>query len=96
MTDIVWTDPAVSDLNALRDYISRDSPYYANSFISEIFSSVERLARFPKSGREVPEIHDGNTREIFVGNYRVIYDISGSTVRILTVLHMARYLRDPR
>ncbi|MGD1018207.1 MAG: type II toxin-antitoxin system RelE/ParE family toxin [Verrucomicrobiia bacterium] len=54
-------------------------------------STVSRNS--PRSGRAVPEEDDPNTREVIVGNYRVIYDISGSTVRILTVLHGARLYR---
>ncbi len=28
---IKWTDPAVASLKAIRDYISRDSEYYARA-----------------------------------------------------------------
>lgn len=85
MIRIVWTEPAISDLDSLYAYIARDSEVYADAVITEIFDSVDRLICFPLSGRIVPEIDDGNTREIVVGNYT-----SGSTVRILSVLHAAR------
>ena len=90
MTRIVWTEPAVSDLDSIHAYIARDAGAYADAVIFDIFESVDRLAHFPRSGRVVPELHDDNTREIIVGNYRVIYDASGDIVRILTVLHGAR------
>ena len=87
---IVWTEPAVTDLEAIRTYIARDAETYANAVIFDIFEATDRLERFPESGRVVPELDDSQTREIIVGNYRVIYDISGDVVRILTVLHGAR------
>ncbi len=96
MTEIVWTTPAISDLHALREYIARDSEYYADGVVADIFDAVDRLALFPKFGRRVPEIDDDSVREVLVGNYRIMYDISGSVVRVLTVLHMSRQFKDPR
>ena len=31
--NIVWTDPAILDLESIRDYIGRDSEYYAARFV---------------------------------------------------------------
>ena len=87
---IVWTEPAGTDLEAIRTSIAHDAETYANAVLLDIFEATDRLERFPESGRIVPELDDPHTREIIVGNYRVIYDISGDVVRILTVLHGAR------
>lgn len=95
MTRIAWTDPAISDLDSIHAYISRDAEVYADSVIAEIFDAVDRLIQFPQSGRIVPEIKESNTREIIVGSYRVIYDTNGDVVRILTVLHGARLFPKP-
>ncbi len=90
MTRIVWTEPAIVDLNSIHDYIARDAEVYADATVLELFEAVDRLLNFPHSGRVVLEVDDEDTREIIVGNYRVIYDISGEAVRILSVLHGAR------
>ncbi len=90
MTRVVWTEPAVSDLDSIHANIARDVEAYADAVIAEIFESVDRLAHFPQSGRVVPEMGDDDTREIIVGNYRVIYDVGRDIVRILAVLHCAR------
>ena len=95
MTRIVWTEPAVSDLDSIHAYISRDTDVYAAAVISEIFDCVDRLAHFPQSGRVVPEMDDACTREVIVGNYRVIYDTTGEAVRILSVIHGARQFPKP-
>jgi len=51
---IEWTQPALLDLEHIRDYISRDSEYYAARFIEKIIEAVEGLVNFPKMGRSVP------------------------------------------
>lgn len=96
MTKIVWTDPAILDLANIHSYITRDSNVYADALLLEIFHFVDTLEKFPQSGRVVPELNDGNTREIIVGNYRVIYDIVHLRVRILAVLHGARLFQNPK
>lgn len=93
MIRIVWTHCAIVDLEHIRSYIAQDSEYYAQALIHEIFQSVDQLQRFPQSGRIVPEINEAKTRELIVGSYRLIYEIKGSTVAILTVLHGARLLK---
>ena len=90
MSRIVWAEPALEDMEGIRTYIARDCETYANALVVEIVEATERLARFPRLGRFVPELHDGHTREIPVGNYRVASDVVGDTVRVLTVLHGAR------
>ena len=95
MTRVVWTEPAVSDLDSIHSYISRDSIIYADSVVSEIFDATDRLIDYPQSGRIVPEIDDDATREIIVGNYRVMYDLGSNIIRILAVLHGARQFPKP-
>ena len=90
MNRVVWTDPAVADLHGIHDYISHDSEIYADSVLSEIFDAVDRLLHYAESGRIIPETDEENTREVFVGNYRVMYEIADTTIHILTVLHGAR------
>ena len=67
---LIWTDPSMEDLRAVRDYIGRDSDYYAADLVEQVVLSVERLPRFPKLGRVVPEAQDENIRELVHQNYR--------------------------
>ena len=52
-----------------------------------------RLSDFPNSGRLVPEDARDETREIIVGNYRVIYGILEDEVQVITVRHGARLVK---
>ena len=90
MTRIIWTSQAVEDVEAIRDYVARDSLHYASLLASRLVSSVESLAEFPDSGRIVPEIGDPELRELIVGNYRIVYQVEQGTATVLTVFHAAR------
>ena len=61
---IEWAEPAIVDLESIRDYIKKDSDYYAIRFVERIIEAVENLVRFPKRGRIVPEAGEDNIREI--------------------------------
>ena len=38
-------------------------------------------------GRIVPEIDDPNIREIIIYSFRIVYEISGDRIEILTIIH---------
>ncbi len=93
---IEWTDLALDDLETLRDYIAKDSPYYARQFISRLFDAAEPLADHPKMGREVPEADHEDIREVIVQGYRLIYRTIPDRIQILTVIHGSRDLTAPK
>ena len=50
MAKVVWTEPAVSDLDAIADYIALDNPRAARELVQRVFVHVEQLAAHPRSG----------------------------------------------
>jgi len=52
MAQIIWTEPALLDLDAIAEYIALDKPSAASHLVKKIFSSIERLEQFPESGRK--------------------------------------------
>jgi toxin ParE1/3/4 len=95
MAPVRWTPQAANDLDAIAEFIARDSPHFAGLFAADVLQAVDRLVDFPESGRMVPEIGEKNIREIILGSYRRIYRRRTEAVEILTVHHGARIL-DPR
>jgi toxin ParE1/3/4 len=89
---IEWTDPALADLSAIRDYIARDSPRYAVQFIGRIIEAAEKLESFPEAGRRVPEAREEGIRELLFQSYRIIYRLHSQRIQIITVLHGSRDL----
>ena len=49
MVEIVWTEPALSDLDAIADFIALENPVAAQKLVRRIFEHVEQLAAHPKS-----------------------------------------------
>ena len=93
MTRIIWAPQAVQDLEAIRAYISRDSPQYADLFVERIVNAVGLLEGNPRSGRVVPEVGDELLREVLHGNYRLVYRLRGDIIEIATVFHGSRLFR---
>jgi toxin ParE1/3/4 len=89
---IEWTDPALDDLEAIRDHIGKDSPHYARRFIERIFEAAEKLQDHPRLGRPVPEAEHDDIRELVFRGYRIIYRTRPDRVQIITVLHGSRNL----
>jgi plasmid stabilization system protein ParE len=86
------SDLALQDLENIKDYIKKDSKYYANLFIERIFTSMYYLTDHPKIGRIVPEFNIDYVREIFFESYRIIYKIQKDMIYIVTVIHGSRDL----
>lgn len=89
---IEWSELAITDLENIRDYISKDSTFYASIFIEKVLSSVEKLSSLPQLGRQVSESNDENIREIVYHNYRIMYRVDNLRILVLAVLHGSRDL----
>ena len=93
MVRVNWTTQAVSDLKGIREYIAKDSVKYADLQVTRIRTKTQLLKTNPLAGRSVPEINAPRIREIFEGNYRIIYKVvTKDRVDILTIHHSARDL----
>jgi toxin ParE1/3/4 len=89
---IGWSRRALRDLEAIAEYIAADSPTYAGIVVKKIVAETRILARFPLSGRKVPEFDDENVRELIVYSYRLIYQLQHDEVVIAAVIHGKRLL----
>jgi toxin ParE1/3/4 len=87
---VVWSFEAASDLEAIADYIAKDSPFYAAAFVQEIREKGRSLTEFAERGRIVPELGTGTIRELFIKDYRLLYQIKESTVIVLAIIHGSR------
>lgn len=77
-------------------YILRENPGAARRFKRRAQTVLRRLARFPESGRVLPEFPDLPYREVIVAPYRVFYRVAGKTVWIVAVGHGAQIPEEPR
>ena len=93
MAEIVWPEPALSDLDASADYIALESPVAASELVKRIFGHVEQLADHPESGSRPPELGRSRYRQIVEPPCRVFYRYDGHKVIILHVIRTERLLR---
>ena len=94
MAQIIWTEPALSDLNEIAEYIALDNHMAAQALVTQVFLSVERLEQFPKSGRQPLELGDTQYREVISNPCRIFYRIEKDKVYILYVMRSERALRN--
>jgi len=92
MDKIKWTEKAISNLQAIHDYISRDSKTYATRFIKSLIHATLKLEKMPRCGRIIPELKEYGFREVIFQNYRIVYRVveSSNDIEILVVIHCAR------
>jgi len=85
---VVWTPEAQQDRVDVWEYIAADNPRAA-ARMDELFSdAAARLAEHPLLGQ--PGTISGTRELIPLESYRLVYEIDGETVWILTLVHTAR------
>jgi plasmid stabilization system protein ParE len=89
---ILWSERARRDLLEIGDFIARDKPQAAAAWVGTILDAVQRTALFPTSGRIVPEIDRSDIREVILENYRIVYQLSETTIAILSVFESHRLI----
>jgi toxin ParE1/3/4 len=87
---VLWTDAALNQLEAIRDFLSHTSPEYAQRIVERLVNRSEQVVAFPRSGRMVPEYELDEVRQVIEGSYRIIYLIKESQVEVLAVIHTSR------
>lgn len=89
---VIWSPEALDDVEAIAEFIGRDSRFYAQAVVSKVLAVGAGLLAFPASGRVVPELDDKAIRERFVYSYRVIYRIESERALVIAVIHGKRLL----
>jgi toxin ParE1/3/4 len=93
MARLIWTEPALTDLDEIAEYIALDNPRAASRFVEKVFDRVERLGAHPKSGKRPPELPRMCYREVVVAPCRIFYRVEKDDVYILYVMRSERLLR---
>jgi len=83
-----WTPEAEQDRAEIIDYIAEDNPRAAASMDALFTEAAAKLADFPHMAR--PGKIAGTRELIPHENYRLVYQIEGGVVWILTLVHTAR------
>lgn len=93
MAEIVWTNPALDQLEEIAEYISLDKPEAASRLVKKLFSTVDSLELFPDTGHLPSELPNSIYRELYVKPCRIFYRRECNTVYIVHVMREERQLR---
>jgi len=96
MAQLIWTQPALSDLEAIADYIALDKPEAAKAFVQRVFSHIEQLQEHPESGSIVRELPNSLYRQIVEPPCRVFFRFDGTRIFVLHVMRGEMRLRKQR
>jgi plasmid stabilization system protein ParE len=93
MARLIWTEPALLDLDDIAEYIALDDPAAASHYVQKVFDRTERLASFPNSGKRPEELPRTPYQGIIVPPCRIFYREENESVFILYVMRTERLLR---
>ncbi len=88
---ILRSPAAESDLTDIWLWIAADNVPAADRMLDRIAERINQLQDFPNLGPSRPDIGDG-ARSLTVGNYLVLYRISGDDIVIVRVVQGNRDL----
>jgi toxin ParE1/3/4 len=83
------TSAAEADLEAIADYIARDNPVRAESFVRELYERCLDIADTPDAWPMVPRYELHCIRRRVQGRYLIFYRVSKYRITILHVLNGA-------
>lgn len=82
---------ALSDLEAIGDYIARDNPVRAVSFVREIRAKFKQIGKNPLHYQLRPEVGK-DARLAVVGHYVILFRVIGAVVKVERVVFGGRNL----
>ena len=86
MARVIWTEPALNELDAIADFIALDKPEAARLWVQKVFKKVASLGRFPFLGKRIPELQDLPYRQLVVPPCRIFYRGDKEKIHIISVL----------
>lgn len=79
---IVWTERASSDIEAIIRYLRRRDPRAAARIGFGIFDRAQILATHPDAGSILTELRSGGWRKLIYLRWKIIYTVRGDKIII--------------
>jgi toxin ParE1/3/4 len=95
MVQIIWTEPALSDLDTIVDYIALDNPVAAKALVARVFRHVGQLSTHPASGSRPRELRGQRYRQILEQPCRIFYRAEKNRIYVVHVMRTEQTL-NPR
>ena|SRR5258708_26849101 len=85
MAQVIWTEPATAQLDAIAGVIELDKPEAARAVVKRVFEETDRLGDLPRLGRVIPEFRHPDYRQLWVKPTWIYYRASADAVYILHI-----------
>lgn len=92
MARLIWTDPALADLETIADYIALDNPEAAKRLVRKAFEKVELLATFPEMCPHPHDLPDSRYRHLSLPPLRIFYRVEDDVVFIVYIMRSEKRL----
>ncbi len=93
MAEVIWSKPALADLEAIADFIALENPPVAAELVRRVLAHAGQLATHPEGGPRPPELKRSRYRHVVEPPCRVFYRGDGERVFIVHVMRTERLLR---
>ena len=93
MAQVIWTEPALQQLEDIADYIALENPSAAKKLVRNIVEIVTRLESFPLSGHKPKQLPESKYLEVTVPPCRIFYKVVSEQPHILFVMRQEQELR---
>lgn len=88
--NVIITDEARADLLRIGEYIARDNPGRAVTFVQELLGRCRALTDLPRAFPLVPRYEHTGVRRRPYGEYLIFYRVGTRSVDVLHVLNGAQ------
>ena len=90
MARLVWTIPALEDLDEIADYISLDDPNAARKLVRKVFHRLGGLVSNPKLGSSPKDLRGTAYRHLVITPLRIFYRIEGNQIYVIYIMRSER------
>ncbi len=87
---IKFTPSAREQFLSALEYIAAENPAAARRVRDRVEKGLMRLAKFPNSGRRIPEFPELTHRELVVTPYRIFYRVENKVLWVVALWHGAQ------
>jgi toxin ParE1/3/4 len=85
MAKVIWTEPALAQLELIIGYIALDKPEAARAVVGRIFAVTDHIAQFVRMGKPIPGFPHKNYRQVWINPCWLYYRLDQDAVYILHV-----------
>lgn len=93
MAQVIWTEPALQDLDRIADYIALDKPDAASRLVRKVFQKVDLLEDFPEMCPVPRDLPNSRYRHLVIPPLRIFHRVEGDTVCIVYVMRTEQDLK---